>query len=149
MLEKFHDGARFFPPKNNFDDFVALVIGALISHIIDLGSPILNFKFKRVVDIVDVVLIELGVEKLLEDDGLVAPQGEILAADEGGEEAEVFGGHVAFGWAGLFEEGFYLAFYYLLVYHVFDWFCVVFEDGQKALLDERFVDVVGVFDEIL
>ena len=96
-MEKFHDGAGLFPPKNNFDNFVALVIGALISHIIDFGSPILNFKFKRVVDIVDVVLIELGVEKLLEDDGLVAPQGEILAADEGGEEAEVFGGHVAFG----------------------------------------------------
>ena len=97
MLEKLDDGTGFFPPKNNFDDFVALVIGTLITHIINFCSPILNFKFEGVIDVIDVVLIKLSVEKLLEDDGLVASQGKILAADEGREESEMFGGHVTFG----------------------------------------------------
>ena len=129
MLEKLNDGAGFFPSEYNFDNFIALVIGTLITHIINFCSTILNFKFEGVVNVIDIVLIELGVEKLLEDDGLIASQGEILTADEGREESEMFGRHVTFGWTGFLEERFYLTFYYLLVYHVFDWFCVVFENG--------------------
>ena len=97
MLEKLNDGAGFFPSEYNFDNFIALVIGTLITHIINFCSTILNFKFEGVVNVIDIVLIELGVEKLLEDDGLIASQGEILTADEGREESEMFGRHVTFG----------------------------------------------------
>ena len=96
MVEKLDDGAGFLPSKYNFDNFVALVIGTLITHIINFCRSILNFKFEGIINVIDVVLIELGVEKLLEDYGLIASQGEILAADEGREESKMFGRHVTF-----------------------------------------------------
>ena len=148
-MEKLDDGAGFLPSEYNFDNFVALVVGTLITHIINFCSSILNFKFECIVDVINIVLIELGVEELLEDDWLVASQGEILAADEGREESKMFGRHVTFSWTGLFKERFYLTFYYLLVDHIFYWFCIVFEDCKKTLLNERFIDVIGVFNEIL
>jgi hypothetical protein len=120
MLEKFHDSARFFPSKNDLDDFVSLIIVALISSIIDISSSILYFELESVINIVDIVLIILSIEKLFKDNGLIISKCKIFTSDERREQSKMLCGCISFIFACLLEERLDLGIDYFFIDHVLD-----------------------------
>ena len=82
MLKELHYCTRLFSSKNDFDDFVSLIVGTLIVLIIDISSSILNFELKGVIYSIGIVLIELCIEKLLKDDGLIVSKCEVFTSSE-------------------------------------------------------------------
>ena len=99
MLPELHDGARFFSPKNNFNNLIPLIIVTLIPQILHIRSPVLHFEPESVVNIVDVELIVLRIEKLLENDSLVGSHHEVLSTNEGRKQPQVLCRHVPLGLA--------------------------------------------------